>query len=278
LAPLGKARHNERVRGLAITYLVVSCVGFVGGCGAKPAHDDVKSAKHAPMRSEYVPAKIDTGPCLTCDADLDGFTADVDQCPGEAEDKDGFQDDDGCPEGDDDKDGIVDEVDKCPREPETYNGFQDEDGCPDKYKVYIEPPAPVVEHVRFVGGGAVIAPQSMAMLNEVAKVMKDHPEIQLVQVEAHTDENGPAAANVKLSQARAQAVVDALVKLGVESARLTAQGFGGYCPLDPAHTAQAWEKNRRAEFRVMKKDGAPTGAATGCPEATAHGVVSKPVP
>ena len=49
----------------------------------------------------------------------------------EPEDKDGFQDEDGCPEPDNDGDGIPDAADKCPNEPEDKDGFQDEDGCPD---------------------------------------------------------------------------------------------------------------------------------------------------
>ena len=55
----------------------------------------------------------------------------VDNCPNEAEDTDGFEDDDGCPEPDNDKDGLSDAKDKCPGQPETLNGNKDEDGCPD---------------------------------------------------------------------------------------------------------------------------------------------------
>ena len=65
------------------------------------------------------------------DADHDGIPDDVDKCPTEAEDKDGFEDEDGCPDLDNDNDGIPDTVDKCPNEPEDFNGFEDEDGCPD---------------------------------------------------------------------------------------------------------------------------------------------------
>ena len=65
------------------------------------------------------------------DRDGDGILDAVDRCPDEPEDKDGFQDDDGCPDEDNDNDGIPDAVDKCPNEPEDFDGFQDEDGCPD---------------------------------------------------------------------------------------------------------------------------------------------------
>ena len=65
------------------------------------------------------------------DRDGDGITDDKDQCPDDPEDKDGFQDEDGCPDPDNDNDGIPDVKDKCPNEPEDKDGFQDEDGCPD---------------------------------------------------------------------------------------------------------------------------------------------------
>jgi outer membrane protein OmpA-like peptidoglycan-associated protein len=65
------------------------------------------------------------------DRDGDGIADNVDKCPDEPEDKDGFEDADGCPDPDNDKDGILDAKDKCPLEPEDKDGFQDEDGCPD---------------------------------------------------------------------------------------------------------------------------------------------------
>ncbi len=65
------------------------------------------------------------------DKDGDGFRDDVDACPEEPEDVDGFEDDDGCPELDNDQDGINDDVDKCPLKPEDLDGFEDEDGCPE---------------------------------------------------------------------------------------------------------------------------------------------------
>jgi parallel beta-helix repeat protein len=68
---------------------------------------------------------------LTTDKDGDGIPDDVDQCPDVAEDKDEFEDVDGCPDYDNDKDGIYDAQDQCPIEPEDRDGFQDVDGCPD---------------------------------------------------------------------------------------------------------------------------------------------------
>src|SRR5690606_12248864 len=65
------------------------------------------------------------------DRDGDGVADEVDACPDTPEDRDGFEDQDGCPELDDDRDGIPVPDDACPEEPEDRDGFDDEDGCPD---------------------------------------------------------------------------------------------------------------------------------------------------
>jgi OmpA-OmpF porin, OOP family len=65
------------------------------------------------------------------DRDGDGIKDDVDKCPDEPEDFDGFEDEDGCPDPDNDRDGIPDEDDKCPDIPEDKDGVEDEDGCPE---------------------------------------------------------------------------------------------------------------------------------------------------
>jgi outer membrane protein OmpA-like peptidoglycan-associated protein len=69
--------------------------------------------------------------CPDPDNDLDGIADARDQCPREPEDRDGVQDGDGCPDVDDDGDGVADLNDRCPREKEDADGFQDGDGCPD---------------------------------------------------------------------------------------------------------------------------------------------------
>ncbi len=73
----------------------------------------------------------DENGCPDPDNDNDGILDASDKCPLEPEDKDGFQDEDGCPDPDNDNDGILDAADKCPLEPEDKDGFQDDDGCPD---------------------------------------------------------------------------------------------------------------------------------------------------
>jgi hypothetical protein len=75
------------------------------------------------------------------DFDGDGIPDALDQCPLDAEDKDGWQDADGCPDPDNDGDGIPDPDDKCPDEPEDKDGWEDTDGCPD-HEERITPAAP----------------------------------------------------------------------------------------------------------------------------------------
>ncbi len=65
------------------------------------------------------------------DRDQDGILDDEDKCPDDPEDKDGFEDADGCPDPDNDQDGVPDVADKCPNAPEDKDGFEDADGCPD---------------------------------------------------------------------------------------------------------------------------------------------------
>jgi OOP family OmpA-OmpF porin len=71
---------------------------------------------------------------LVRDSDRDDIPDNLDKCPMEPEDKDGFQDADGCPDPDNDGDGILDAQDKCPLEAETKNGIDDDDGCPEEDK------------------------------------------------------------------------------------------------------------------------------------------------
>ncbi len=219
------------------------------------------------------------------DSDGDGIADDVDKCPKEKED--GLPPDpkDGCPSTDPDNDGIPGTVanpnpDKCPLEPETFNGFQDEDGCPDTKPTVqlVGQEIKINEQVNFKTNSAEIDPSSNKLLEDIANVMKSHPELDLIEVSGHADKRGTAALNQKLTQNRAKAVVDALVKLGVEAKRLRPMGYGPYCPLDPADNDAAYEKNRRVQFHVLVRDGKPTGVEWGgCDEAKAKGLKPAPI-
>ncbi|MFL5305513.1 MAG: OmpA family protein [Polyangia bacterium] len=92
------------------------------------ADQNAREAYRLSPRDRCVPPPAPTKPG---DADGDGIADNVDKCPNDPEDKDGFQDADGCPDPDNDADGIPDKTDKCPNDPEDKDGFQDADGCPD---------------------------------------------------------------------------------------------------------------------------------------------------
>jgi outer membrane protein OmpA-like peptidoglycan-associated protein len=97
-------------------------------------------------------------------------------------------------------------------------------------------------------------------LNQVANVLKNHPELLKLEVEGHTDDRGPAAMNTRLSLARARAVVQALMRRGVSPTRLVAKGAGPSRPVADNRTSQGRERNRRVEFRVVERK--PTGLTT----------------
>lgn len=84
-----------------------------------------------PRRAEDLDGFEDGDGCPEIDNDRDGFTDTLDRCPDSVEDRDGFQDWDGCPDPDNDLDGLPDGRDQCRNEAEDPDGFQDEDGCPD---------------------------------------------------------------------------------------------------------------------------------------------------
>jgi OmpA-OmpF porin, OOP family len=215
--------------------------------------------------------------CPEPDNDKDGILDVDDACPNDPEDKDGFEDEDGCPEPDNDLDGIPDVKDQCPNDPETYNGFEDEDGCPDKGKVIIEgDDILILEKINFATNSAEILPGSFPIIDAVATTLKHHPDFLVIEIAGHADERSSDEYNLNLTKARAASVVQALVDRHVESSRLVSQGYGEYCPLDQGHTEEAWEQNRRVEFKVVKTEDGLTGVKRGCPHAVERGV-SPPV-
>ena len=112
----------------------------------------------------------------------------------------------------------------------------------------------ISESIYFESGKALIKPESFGLLDEIASVIVDHPELTKIRIEGHTDSRGSASANKALSERRAAAVRDYLVDKGVEAERLESEGFGEERPLDAANTAEAHEKNRRVDFFVAERE------------------------
>jgi MYXO-CTERM domain-containing protein len=250
--------------------------------------DDDACANEPETRNEY---QDDDGcPDELPDSDGDGLLDRVDECPDQAEDMDSFEDEDGCPDDDNDGDGVVDTADRCVNEagPAENHGCPDTDrdgdgvvdrldncpdepgtarnqGCKARQRVRLAgDKLEILEKVFFQNNRAVIQRRSFALLRNVAQVMMYHPEIKHVEVEGHSDDRGDDDYNLKLSQQRAEAVVQFLLKEGVERERLSAVGYGEARPIDTNTTAAGRAANRRVEFRIVD-DGA--GAESDAPEA-----------
>lgn len=104
--------------------------------------------------------------------------------------------------------------------------------------------------ILFDTGKATILPASEKCLNEMAKLLKNNSSWKL-QIEGHTDNVGGKDANLKLSQSRAEAVRGWLVAYGVESARLTAKGYGDIKPVADNFSDDGRAKNRRVDLRKV---------------------------
>jgi outer membrane protein OmpA-like peptidoglycan-associated protein/tetratricopeptide (TPR) repeat protein len=109
----------------------------------------------------------------------------------------------------------------------------------------------VLQNIFFETNLAVITPVSFPALDRVINFMKNNPGIR-VEIDGHTDSVGSDAYNLKLSQARAQSVVEYLVKHGIPRERLVAKGFGETKPVAPNTTPEGRAKNRRVEFRILE--------------------------
>ena len=118
----------------------------------------------------------------------------------------------------------------------------------------------ILRQVHFQTNSAEILPDSNTLLEEIADTINRHPEITAVEIQGHTDNVGNPASNLTLSQSRAEAVRDTLIRLGVPADKLTARGFGQTRPLRPNLTAVGRTANRRVEFHLTRT-AAPRPAA-----------------
>ena len=153
---------------------------------------------------------------------------------------------------DSDGDGVPDAIDNCPHQ----KGPADNAGCPRAEKQIValrDTRLEILDKIYFAPGKTLIHPRSTRLLNQLAKVLKSHPEVVRIEVQGHTDSSGGTAMNMTLSQARAEAVVGALIRRGVSADRMVARGFGPTQPIATNATRQGRERNRRVEFRVAQR-------------------------
>jgi OmpA-OmpF porin, OOP family len=185
------------------------------------------------------------------DRDKDGVLDADDACPDVPGLKTSDPKTNGCPDPDRDKDGIANDVDACPDEPGKPDPDPKKNGCP---KAFVQAgQIRILDQVKFKTGSAQILPgkDSQEVLEAVAKVFAEHPEVTKVKVEGHTDNRGGEAMNKKLSADRAASVVKWLVAHGVDRERLTSEGFGLERPVDTNETDEGRRNNRRVEFHIQ---------------------------
>ncbi len=108
-----------------------------------------------------------------------------------------------------------------------------------------------LQHLIFSQGKANIDPKSFGELDEVAQMMKENSKM-VIQLEGHTDNQGSAKANMKLSEERVEAVKRYLVSKGIGKDRVKTKAMGGSEPLSNEMTQQARASNRRVEMRILK--------------------------
>jgi outer membrane protein OmpA-like peptidoglycan-associated protein len=204
---------------------------------AEDACPDVKGVKTDDPKTNGCPP----------DKDGDGIPDAEDACPDVKGVKTDNPKTNGCPP-DRDGDGIIDSEDACPDAPGPKTDDPKTNGCPKA--AVVNGMIKISEQVKFATGSAKILKDSDELMGAVADIFLKHPEIKKVRIEGHTDNVGKAAANKKLSQARAESVKTWLTKHGVDKSRLTAIGFGQEKPIDDNTTDKGRANNRRVEFHI----------------------------
>jgi OOP family OmpA-OmpF porin len=135
---------------------------------------------------------------------------------------------------------------------------------PDPPPVVEEPPPPpkaeiqaekieLNEKVNFEFAKAELLPASKTLLDEVVKILNEHPEIEKIRIEGHTDNEASDGYNKKLSNNRANAVRAYLISKGIEGSRMEAKGFGESKPIASNDSPDGREQNRRVEIHIVKR-------------------------
>jgi outer membrane protein OmpA-like peptidoglycan-associated protein len=197
--------------------------------------------------------KVDATGC-PLDSDGDGVPDYLDKCPNTPT---GVKVDvNGCPL-DSDGDGVPDYLDKCPNTP---MGVQvDADGCPIKKETVIIVQPKEIESVVLNGDAnfefnkSVLLPNAYPVLDSLVSTMLKHHDYKW-EIGGYTDGIGSVNYNIKLSQRRAQAVVDYLVSKGVDRNNLKVVGYGKANPIATNDTPEGRSMNRRVEIKVISKN------------------------
>ena len=139
---------------------------------------------------------------------------------------------------DSDGDGVPDYLDKCPNTPKGMK--VDKNGCGVCFNF----------DITFDTNSAKIKPEFLPKIKKFAAFLKSHPEIK-AEIQGYTDNIGNFDYNVILSQKRAKAVYEMLIKLGVNKNQLTWAGYGPNNPVASNETSEGRVKNRRVVARLI---------------------------
>ena len=187
------------------------------------------------------------------DTDGDGVPDYLDECPDTPKEAWGTVDERGCPK-DSDGDGVPDYLDWCP---DTPLGVEvDEHGCPKVQETMLKLFEKAMQGIQFETGKAVIKTVSYPIINEIVTILEENPYYML-KIDGHTDNVGSAELNQKLSEKRAAAVKEYIVKKGISETRMIVQGFGLTKPMVPNDSAANRTLNRRVEFTIMFEQEVP---------------------
>lgn len=181
-----------------------------------------------------------------CELDTDGDSVPdwKDRCPNTPKEARGFVDEYGC-EKDDDGDGVPNWKDECP----TVAGPAYNKGCPEVKKEIRNLLKKAMQGIQFENNKAVIKKVSFPLLDKIAQTFIDNKNF-IIEVQGHTDNVGKADYNMKLSDARANAVMKYLIDKGVPQERISAKGYGLERPIADNKTKAGRAQNRRVEFDI----------------------------
>ena len=178
------------------------------------------------------------------DSDRDSVPDYMDECPNTPTAAIGHVDEKGCPR-DSDGDGVPDYMDECPLVP----GIAANKGCPEVKREIRQLLQKAMQGIEFETGKATIKKKSFPLLDKIAETFVENSNY-VIEVQGHTDNTGKAEMNKRLSDNRAHAVMDYLVKKGVDASRMTAIGYGPDMPIADNKTKAGRAKNRRVEFKI----------------------------
>lgn len=178
------------------------------------------------------------------DADGDGIKDSEDECPNEA----GPAANNGCPWPDSDGDGVLDKDDQCP----DVAGTAANNGCPEVTVEVINELNEYSKTILFDLGKSSIRKESYDALDSISEIMNEYPQT-VFHIEGHTDSQGSDSFNLKLSKERAASVRKYLVEEdGIDSSRITSEGYGESRPIATNKTAAGRQQNRRVEVSLEK--------------------------